>query len=611
METIPMLFCAVTDRYRGTPHVAYMDKKEGKFIEITYDMLRTHVEDYAFALEKIGIETGDRIAIISENRYEWVLTDFATLLVGGVDVPLFPTLTAKQIAYILNHSQAVLCAVSTYHQLNKLASVAEELETLEGIILFDAERGQTAQKSIVGRIPVYSIGELIEEGKSVSDSRAARISSFLQRTQPDDLCTIIYTSGTTGTPKGVMLTHRNILSNVEAARAVIEVREDDVFLSYLPLCHSYERTAGYYTAFASGATTAFAESLETVRTNLQEVRPTVMTSVPQFFERVRKGIYARIAQESKYRQRIFDWAVAVGMQRIMENEERGRSSIATALRYRLADRLVLQKLRNAAGGRLRLFVSGGGPLAADVNRFFWAIGLPILEGYGLTEASPVLTVNRLDDNEFGTVGKPLPGVEIRIDDSGEILARGPNIMRGYWRDPLATAEVLDQEGWLHTGDIGEWTAKGNLKITDRVKNIIVTSGGKNVAPQTVEAVLQRLPFVAQVILVGDNRPFCAALIVPDEDNLRALARQHKIDDQRSIEELCQDTALIAALMPDIEHAQRDLAKYERARRIALIPEPFTVENGLLTPTLKLRRKQIHERYAAIIERLYAETQRAK
>lgn len=607
MQTIPELFCAITDRYRSTSRTAYMYKHEGKYVGITYGMVRKDVEDYALALDMIGVEAGDRIGIVSENRYEWVLTDFATLLVGGVDVPIFPTLTAKQIAYILNHSQAILCAVSTYHQLNKLASVAEELETLEGIILFDAEKGQPAQKSIGERgIPIYSIGELIEKGRSYSGDRKIRIAALLQRTQPDDLCTIIYTSGTTGTPKGVMLTHRNILSNVEAARKVIEVWEDDIFLSYLPMCHSYERTTGYYTAFVSGATTAFAESLESVRTNLQEVRPTVMTSVPQLFERIRNGIYARIVNEAKYRQRIFEWAVAVGLRRVKEREERGRSSLATELRYRIADRLVFQKLRSAAGGRIRLFVSGGGPLSAEVNRFFWAIGLPILEGYGLTEASPVLTVNRLDSNEFGTVGKPLPGIEIRIDESGEILARGPNIMHGYWRDPVATAEVLSSDGWLHTGDIGGWTPKGNLRITDRIKNIIVTSGGKNLAPQAVEAVLQRLPFVAQVILVGDNRPFCAALIVPDEANLRVVARQRSINDQRSIEELCQDTALIAALMPAIELAQRDLAKYERARRIALIPEPFTVENGLLTPTLKPRRKQIHERYAAVIERLYAE-----
>ncbi|GIV54242.1 MAG: AMP-dependent synthetase [Candidatus Kapaibacterium sp.] len=608
MQTIGELFYGITDRYHGVARPAYLHKRDGAYVGITYDQLRQDVEAYALALDALGVEAGDRIGIVSENRYEWVLTDFATLLAGGVDVPMFPTLSPKQIAYILNHSQATICVVSTQHQLDKLRAITDELSDLTAIIIFDSATAPMTLSAGQRSIPVHPLAELLQQGKEMlaSGNKEQRLASLLARSRPDDLCTIIYTSGTTGVPKGVMLTHRNILSNVEAARAVIEVRENDVFLSYLPMSHSYERTTGFYIAFASGATTAFAESLETVRTNLQEVRPTLMTSVPQLFERVRHGIYARMEKESLLRRRFFHWAVAIGLRYVSTLEQQAEPSRGLSLAYRIADQLVFRKIRYAVGGRLRLFVSGGSALSPDVGRFFWAIGLPILEGYGLTEAAPVLTVNRPDDYEFGTVGKPLPGVEVRIDDNGEILARGPNIMRGYWRDPESTAQVLDPDGWLHTGDIGQWTARGNLKITDRIKNLIITSGGKNVAPQLVESVLLRLPFIAQVVVVGDQRLFCAALIVPDEEGLRALAQSHRLDANKPLEQLCADDSLRAVVMREIEHAQRDLAKYERVRRIALLPEPFSIENGLLTPTLKPRRKQIQERYAHVIEQLYAD-----
>ncbi|RMF36330.1 MAG: long-chain fatty acid--CoA ligase [Chlorobiota bacterium] len=605
MQTIGELFVEITRRYMGSGRPAYMRKEQGSYIGIGYDRLHADVLAYALALDELGLEAGDRVGILSENRYEWVITDFAVLLAGGVDVPMFPSLVETQVAYILNHSQSVLCAVSSSYQLRKLLNIADRLETLEGVIVFDDV--PELPERLRDRIKVYRLRDVFARGlelqRSVSVQETMQL--FLNRTRGDDLCTIIYTSGTTGTPKGVMLTHRNILSNVEAARSVIAVDERDVFLSYLPMCHSYERTTGFYTAFASGGTTAFAESLETVRTNLREVRPTVMTSVPQLFERMRNGIYAQVAQQSPLRRKIFEWAVAIGLRRLREHEEQGRISAATALCYRLAERLVFRKIQQAVGGRLRFFVSGGGPLAPEIGRFFWAIGLPIIEGYGLTEASPILTVNRLDDNEFGTVGKPIPGVEIRIDDSGEILARGPNIMRGYWRDPEETRAAIDAEGWLHTGDAGCWTARGNLKITDRIKNLIVTSGGKNVAPQVVESALKQWEVVAQVVVIGDGRPFCTALIVPNEEALRAFLRAQGIDASAQLAELCKDSRVLRAVMRELKHYQRDLAKYERVRRVALLPEPLTIENGLLTPTLKVKRKEVLARFADQIERLYS------
>lgn len=605
MQTIGELFVEITGRYMGSGRPAYMRKEGGCYVGIGYDRLRTDVLAYALALDELGLKGGDRIGILSENRYEWVITDFAVLLAGGVDVPMFPTLVETQIAYILNHSQSVFCAVSNSYQLRKLSTIADHLETLEGVIVFDDTLG--FPECLGDRIRVYRLRDVLTRGHDMQRDvdMQETIRRFLARTRKDDLCTIIYTSGTTGTPKGVMLTHRNILSNVEAARNVIAVDERDVFLSYLPMCHSYERTTGFYTAFASGGTTAFAESLETVRTNLQEVRPTIMTSVPQLFERMRSSISAQIAQQPALRRKIFTWAVAIGLRRLREQEQRGRSSVGTELRYHIAEKLVFRKIRQVVGGRLRFFVSGGGPLSPEIGRFFWAIGLPIIEGYGLTEASPVLTVNRLDDNEFGTVGKPIPDVEIRIDASGEILARGPNIMRGYWRDPEATRAAIDPDGWLHTGDVGCWTARGNLKITDRIKNLIVTSGGKNVAPQAVERALMHWDVIAQVVVIGDGRPYCSALIVPNEERLRAYLRTQGMDPSAPLDELCADSHVLHAVMRELEHYQRDLAKYERVRRIVLIPEPLSVENGLLTPTLKVKRKEVITRFADQIERLYA------
>jgi len=604
MQTIGELFAHVTEHYRKSNRPVYMRKEHGRYVGIGYERLRTDVLAYAIALDHLGLKVGDRVGIVSENRYEWVLTDFAVLLAGGVDVPMFPTLAPRQIAYILNNSESAICAVSSKYQLDKLAQVTGSLETLKIIIVFDEV---SDVPSMLGeRIRVYRLSELLNRGiTSFGQQNPDQIlTSFLQRTRGDDLCTIIYTSGTTGTPKGVMLTHRNILSNVEAARSVIHVDERDVFLSYLPMCHSYERTTGFYIAFASGGTTAFAESLEALRTNLQEVRPTVMTSVPQLFERIRRGINSQVARQSSVRRRIFKWAIELGLQRLHEQEHRGKVSRSVEFRYHVADKLVFTKIRQSVGGRIRFFVSGGGPLAPDIARFFWAIGLPIIEGYGLTEAAPILTVGRPDDYEFGTVGKPLPNVEIRIDDTGEILARGPNIMRGYWRNPDETARTIDEDGWLHTGDVGSWTERGNLKITDRIKNIIVTSGGKNIAPQLVEITLMQSRFVAQIIVLGEGRPYCVALVVPNEEELRSLVSELGIDATAPLDDLCEDQRVVSAVQRDLERYQRDLAKYERVRRIALIPEPFSIENGLLTPTLKVKRREIGQRYAALCERLY-------
>jgi long-chain acyl-CoA synthetase len=402
-----------------------------------------------------------------------------------------------------------------------------------------------------------------------------------------------------------MLTHQNMVSNVLASASVIPFGPSDVFLSFLPLCHSFERMAGYYTAMSLGATIAYAESIDTVRDNLMEVHPTIVTTVPRLFERIHSRLMKQIDSSPPPRQKIFHWAVAVGREYA---RARRREKLTTALRLKhaLADRLVYAKLRERTGGRIRFFVSGGAALPRELGEFFEAVGIRIIEGYGLTETSPVLTVNRLDDYRFGTVGKAIPGVEIKIADDGEILAKGPNIMRGYYNNPKATAEVIDKEGWFHTGDIGMFDAEGHLMITDRKKHLFVSSGGKNIAPQPIENLFLQSKYIDQFVLIGDGRMFCAALIVPEFDILREYTTARGMAETAEAD-LIANIDVRQLFQDEIDRLQKDLPHYERVRRFELLPAPLTVESGEVTPTLKVKRKVVEQQYSHLIERMYEGT----
>lgn len=594
-QTIPQMFLQSGATFFADGHPVYMSKRNGTYEGINYADFRDSVECLAAGLIKLGLEPGDRVGIVSENRLEWVMADFAITGCGAVDVPVFPTLTARQLEYTYNNCSASIIIVSNSFQLNKIVSMRSEIPSLEHIIVMNNEGVNTAEN-------IHGFSDVVELGKKSmpQEERAAQFVQKAHAVAPDDLCTIIYTSGTTGNPKGVMLTHRNLCSNINAVNDVVHVGTNDIFLSYLPMCHSYERIGGFYIAFGHGATTAFAESLESVRTNLQEVQPTIMTSVPRLFERIRNGVYANMEKQSPAKQKIFAFALRAG-KRMVQEQQKGSVSLATKLMYNVADTLVFSKVRALTGGRLRFFVSGGGALAYDVKEFFTMLGMVILEGYGLTESSPVLTVTRPHDNEIGTVGKPIIGVEIKLADDGEILARGPNIMRGYWKNEEATKQTIDSEGWLHTGDIGTYTSRGNLKITDRKKNLFVSSGGKNIAPQVVENVLLQSKYVDQVLLLGDNKEYCTALVVPDYDLIKPLIGDSSAT---SSADRVNASAVTSAIMSDINRVQRDLAKYERVRRIHVLPEPFTVENGMMTPTLKIKRTVVEQKYAQEIAAMY-------
>jgi long-chain acyl-CoA synthetase len=595
-STVPRMFLDVCDRYAGrSGKVAYARKTHGQWSTVTHDELRHDVECFAFGLLHMGVVPGERIGIVSENRVEWAIADFAITAMGCIDVPIFPTLTSAQVEYIYNNCEASCIIVSNAFQLKKVMDVWDAMPTVRFVITMQEDLAHPE-----GR--VHSFASIMEVGKrSASESdRRRSFETMARHVQEDDLLTLIYTSGTTGHPKGVMLTHKNLMSNIAGALSVFDVNESDVLLSYLPMCHSYERMSGYYLAFAVGASTYIAESIETVAENMREVRPTVMTSVPRLFERIKLRVEAMVSRDSAIKQRIFAWALNVA-----ERAIDGEGGFPLSIQASLADRLVFSKIRERTGGRLRFFISGGAALSVDVGRFFKKVGLTILEGYGLTETSPVLAVNREGEEELGTVGRPLPNVEIKIAADGEILARGPNVMRGYWRDEEATRDCLEPDGWFHTGDIGEFTAEGRLKITDRKKHILVSSGGKNVAPLHIEELISRSKLIDQVMLVGDKREFCTALIVPDRENVEAWADQQGLV-FGSWEELVRSAELHKAVHRDIDQLQHDLSKYERVRRFKLLPVAFTVENGMLTPTLKVKRKVVLDHYADAIQAMYAE-----
>jgi long-chain acyl-CoA synthetase len=585
------LFYASVDTHDKARHLLY--KKDGAWRPISSAEFRSAVEELSMGLRALGVEPGDRVAILSENRPEWAFADLATLVAAAVDVPLYASATPAQVLYILKDSGAKAVFVSNAAQAAKVAEIRAQAPALRHVIRMDggAEAGET---------PLAAVRE---KGRPAlaADPRAAR--TRCASVGQDDLATIIYTSGTTGEPKGVMLSHGNIVSNVAASTAVFPVfGPDDLALSFLPLCHIFERMAGHYMMLSRGVTIAYAESVEAVPANMAEVRPTVMFSVPRLYEKMRVRVQEKVAADPPLRQRIFHWAMAVGLEAFRHRVAKTRPPASLRARRAIADRLVFAKIRKRVGGRLRVFVSGGAPLSRELAEFFGAVGLLILEGYGLTETSPVITVNRPGDFRPGTVGPPVEGVEVKIADDGEILTRGPHVMKGYYNKPAATAEVLDGDGWFHTGDVG-FLQDGFLTITDRKKDIIVTSGGKNIAPQPIEGALKASPLIAEAVMIGDRRNFPAALLVPKFDALEKWARARGIA-FRDREDLVRRPEILAHYEQAVKEATGDLAKFEQIKRIALLPREFSLEGGELTPTLKVKRRVVEQKYKDTIDRLY-------
>lgn len=604
-STIAEMFIGVTSALPKKD--AFQRKVDGKYVGTTHRELYEQVEAVALALRALGLSHGDRVGIMAENRLEWVITDFACACAGFVDVPVFPILTPKQVEYIFNDAEVKAVFCSNALQLSKLLKVADAVPTLEHIVVMNEDALEKDPKAKERGVILFR--RLVEEGMKLAKAVPGQLEKLAKAVKPDDLLTLIYTSGTTGNPKGVMLTHGNFASNVIGATDAIPIDSNDIVLSYLPLCHAYERTGGYYTCFSAGATIAFADSIETVSENLTEVRPTVMTSVPRLFERIKNRVEKAVMAGPEKKRKIFQWAIGVGV-KVARLKQRGKSpGPILAIKNAIADKLVFAKIRERTGGRLRLFVSGGAALPTDIGEFFMAIGLRVIEGYGLTEASPIVAANPYDRPKLGTVGKPFSNLELRIAEDGEILVRGPNVMRGYYKDPLATDESIDPQGWLHTGDIGVFDNEGYLRITDRKKHLFISSGGKNIAPGPIENTISSSRFIDQIMLIGDQRPFITALIVPDFDVLKEVAEMQgmTVPDLRDPEARAAFLDLEAielSIEGDIKRLQRDLSAFERVRRFELLAEPFTVENGMLTPTLKVKRKVVEERYKELIEGMY-------
>lgn len=594
--TIPEMFIKICEKY-GDSKTSFMFTKGGKYTGVNYNELREKVETFALGLLNLGIHSKDRIGLVSENRLEWAIADLAITSIGAIDIPIFSTLSAKQEEYIFSDCQATAIIVSNKYQLSKVLEFKDNIPSLRHIIVMNKDFGSQD-------VFVKSMDYIMNRGCEIKspEERRSIIEELSAKVLPEDILTIIYTSGTTGNPKGVMQTHRNVVSNIIAAVETVGFKDTDVFLNYLPWCHSYERTTGYYAAFSAGALIALAESLETIAANIKEIKPTLMTTVPRLLEIVKKKIIASIENESIIKQKIFNWSLSIGSKYIRSKLNR-KTNAYLLLQYKLADSLVFSKIRENIGVQSIRFFSGGAPLPDDVCEFFLSLGYLILEGYGLTEASPVVAVTVPEFMEIGTVGRPMYNVEVKIAADGEILVRGPNVMKGYWGDEQATLEAIDEEGWLYTGDVGYITEKGNIKITDRKKNIFISSGGKNIAPQPIENLLSQSPYIEQCILIGEKREYCTALITPDFVQLKKLADNFGLD-YRNPSELISFPQIVRVIQMDIDRIQKDLAKFERVRKFSLLSMPFSIENGELTPKLSIKRHVVERKYSDLIDQMY-------
>lgn len=572
-------------------------KVHGAYQPISSRTLADRVRHVALGLADDGIQPGARVALFSENRPEWAIADYACVTSCLTDVPLYPNLPPEQAAYILNDSGCVAIFVSDAAQAAKIAAVRGKCPALKQVITFAPERHAGAD---------LTLAELEAKGMAAdSKERRAAYAARARDTKPDDIATLIYTSGTTGEPKGVMLSHDNLVSNVMASATQIPFDPGhDTCLSFLPLSHIFERMAGHYLMLHVGASIAYAESIDTVPVDMQTVKPTLVLSVPRLYEKMYSRVLENALAGGAFKKRIFFWARGVAERwadvRLAGSEPRG----LLAMQYALAQKLVFSKLKARTGERLRYFVSGGAPLSPEINKFFYAAGLVILEGYGLTETSPVIAVNRPSAFRIGTVGKAIPGVEVTTAADGEILTRGPHVMKGYYNKPEATREAIDADGWFHTGDIGE-LRDDFLAITDRKKDIIVTAGGKNIAPQPIEGLIKTNKYVSQAVVIGDKRKFPIVLIVPNFEQLEKYGKYKQLmwTDRAQLLAL----PLIKAKMErEVLGQLHDLARFETPKKVALLEHDFTIERGELTPTLKVKRRVIDKTYKPVIDALYAD-----
>jgi long-chain acyl-CoA synthetase len=580
----------------GDKTLVSFKNKTGAWVEISWNKLNGMVRDLGSFLINRGIKPGDKVALFSPNRYEWWVADLAIISVGAVNVPIYATNSVEESRYILDNSDAKKCFAGTKEHMDKIVEARGKLPNLDEIIIFDDIHNLPAG--------VITLKEALEEGRAVAGKDA--FDKRLTQINIEDVATIIYTSGTTGNPKGVMLTHKNFVSNVNQAHAIDPdfLSGDHTFLSFLPLAHSLERTCGYYIPIYLGHKVAFAESTEKLLANFTEIRPTFLVSVPRIYEKIHSGITAKVATAPPIKKALFGWAMGVAKENlpyVCENRER---SGFFAFKYSLADKIIFSKLRSALGmDKLVAAISGGGPLSVSDAEFFLGMGIKVLEGFGLTETTPITNANRPKRIKPGTVGPAVKDTEIKIGNDGEVLIKGPQIMKGYYKNEAATREAFTEDGYFRTGDIGEIDRDGYLKITGRIKDIIVTSGGKNISPQNIENALLTSAFIEQAAVIGDNRKYLSALIVPAFTTLESWAKEKNIPFS-SRKDLIGKQEINKLFEQEIEAQLKDFGRVEKIRKFVLLESEWSQDTGEMTPTMKLKRKVIRQKYEKEIESLY-------
>jgi len=578
----------------GGDGVRYLVPDRGRYAPVTYRQAGETAREICLGLMGWGLSRGDRVAILSGTRLEWCLSDIGGILGGFVTVPIYPSNLPDQVEYILKHCRARVVFVEDEIQYNKVAAGRARLPHLGSIVMMDGDAA--------GKSGATTLEALRARGREYGAANPGAVEARAGEIRPEDDLTIIYTSGTTGPPKGVVTRHSNYVFIVTSALEAVHIPRGATFLQFLPLAHSLGRLEHFLTSDAM-AVSAFARGLQTVAEDLPVVRPEVMVSVPRLYEKFYARVTAKVEEDGGLKKAIFVWALGVGRQ-VSHRLQRGEAIRGSlAWKRAVADRMVFRKIRDRLGGRLRFFISGGAPLSREIAEFLHALGVLILEGYGLTETSTVTSVNRLERYKFGTVGPPLPGTEIRIAADGEIHVRGRHVFREYFDDAEATRETIAEDGWLHTGDIGELDQDGFLRITDRKKDIIVTSGGKNIPPQNVENLLKNDPFVSQAFVYGDRRKYLTALITLAPDEILAWAARNGIA-ERDIEALAKHPEVQKLMGERVDAVNRGLASFEQVKRFALLGKDFSQETGELTPTLKVRRKVVVGKYGRILDALY-------